>query len=335
MSSPAGQVPTSTTNPPKFHKAPSMKQPSIDETSIHGQPTRPPGLIPLHSGRLWRPHEDQYWTSIRNMWGSHIDLTGTHEENDRHGSSAPASHETSQYDPKKAIRDTDLCTENGAVFRIVLPNNAQKTAAEGDNNHVSAGRSSSERTTGAPRSSINHTPINDALALHLPPPALQKPNNSHSKGRRAFQGSTLNVTVVTTTRTYGDFSKMNPPPYTPRPTGRERSFGRSGKLATESKKARWPVAKWLFLLGFILPLLWLFGSCLLLSGMRRMGADAQMEEAQNATSKYDTHSYNTNTESVTHLIAQEVIWSKRCAWAFAGFACICFVVLGIFKGLGM
>jgi hypothetical protein len=60
----------------------------------------------------------------------------------------------------------------------------------------------------------------------------------------------LNVTVVTTTRSYGDFSKMNPPPYTPHPTGRERSFGRNGKLATESKKARWPVAKWLFLLGF-------------------------------------------------------------------------------------
>jgi hypothetical protein len=85
----------------------------------------------------------------------------------------------------------------------------------------------------------------------------------------------------------------------------------------------------------VFPLLWLFASCLLLSGLRRMSVDAQAEEAQNATPKHDTHSYDTSTESVAHLVAQEVVWSKRCAWAFAGFACICFIVLGIFKGLGM
>lgn len=85
----------------------------------------------------------------------------------------------------------------------------------------------------------------------------------------------------------------------------------------------------------VFPLLWLFGSFLLFSGLRRLSADAQTEEAQNATSKYDTHSYDTNTESVTHLIAQEVVWSKRCAWAIGVFACICFTVLGILKALGM
>jgi hypothetical protein len=45
---------------------------------------------------------------------------------------------------------------------------------------------------------------------------------------------------------------MNPPPYTPRPTNAERSLGRNGKLAHEGDQTRnkWPVAKWLFFLGF-------------------------------------------------------------------------------------
>jgi len=81
-------------------------------------------------------------------------------------------------------------------------------------------------------------------------PALQKPNKSHSKGRRALAGNALHVTVVTTTRTYGDFSQMNPPPYTPHPTRNERSFRPSREGAANGKRTRWPVAKWLFFLGF-------------------------------------------------------------------------------------
>ena len=84
----------------------------------------------------------------------------------------------------------------------------------------------------------------------------------------------------------------------------------------------------------VFPLLWLFGSFLLFSGLRRLSADVQKEN-QNATSKPDTHLYDANPESITHLIAQEVTWSKRCAWAVAFFASICFIVLGIFKGVGM
>jgi hypothetical protein len=45
---------------------------------------------------------------------------------------------------------------------------------------------------------------------------------------------------------------MNPPPYTPRPTNAERSFGRNGKFVHEGDQTnnKWPVAKWLFFLGF-------------------------------------------------------------------------------------
>lgn len=86
--------------------------------------------------------------------------------------------------------------------------------------------------------------------LILPPlvrPAVRK----HSK-KGGFKANPLNISVTTSTRTYGDFSRMNPPPYTPRPTNAEKSFGRNGNgVAEEEKPAqKRPVAKWLFILGF-------------------------------------------------------------------------------------
>lgn len=307
-----------------------MRMHSVSTVPTQEQPTRPPGLLPLPGERLWKPHEDKYWHSIREMWGSDVDLTDPEHEEDARRSSSPCESEPSPSDSKDEMRNEDLCTANGTVFRIILPGQAQNTTVERDINLVTAGgRTSSEGTTGAPRTSINHTPLSNAIALHLPPPVVQKP----TKGRRAFQGHAINVSVTTTTRTYGDFSTMNPPPYTPRPTGRERSFGRSGNMSAEKeKKTKWPVAKWLFILGFVFPLLWLFGSFLLLSGLRKLSADAERESQNDA--KTDTLPYDT-TESVTHLIAQEVVWSKRCAWAFTALAALCFAVLGILKGLGM
>jgi len=191
MSSPAGQAPTRTiTSSSIYHKAASVvrisrltdtkeliiaqRQPSISESTIHGQPTRPPGLLPLVGERLWKPHEDSYWASLREMWGSNVDLAETRDDNDRVRSVALAHNEAGQDDLKEDLLNADLCTENGTVFRIVLPNKPQSTTAERDNNHAPAGgRTSYGGTTGAPRRpSINHTPISDALALHLPPYVL-------------------------------------------------------------------------------------------------------------------------------------------------------------------
>jgi hypothetical protein len=271
------------------------------ETPIH-----PPGLVPpSQEERLWRPHEDKYWQNLREMWGSTLDL---HEADNHASGHADKSnnnrsiedHHQDRDDDDDGMHDVDinprddldLTTAGGTVFRIVLAdgqNQPTVSVLERDNTDVAppAGGSHllshSNANTERSATNWNHrnsTPLNDALALHLPPyvflpkPTLARfprsvPPHTHntlthalsvlfrpavpkSKGRRNFNGSVLNVSVTTTTRTYGDFSKSNPPPYTPRPTGAERSFGRSGRFmdSQEEKKAKWPVAKWLFVLGF-------------------------------------------------------------------------------------
>lgn len=334
-----------TPNTSHVRKSSTQKQ----ETPIH-----PPGLVPPSSEeRLWRPHEDKYWQNLREMWGSTLDL---HEaDNHADGRVHPNDHSVEDHDRDgmhdvdiNAREDLDLCTAGGTVFRIVLAdgqNQPTVSVMERDNSDVAprhpptggARLSHSAERSATNSNHRNSTPLNDALALHLPPPAVPKP-----KGRRNFNGSVLNVSVTTTTRTYGDFSKSNPPPYTPRPTGAERSFGRSGKFmdTEEEKKAKWPVAKWLFVLGFLFPVLWLFGSCLLFSGLRKLSADSQVEKAA-AHSKHDTRdtihsSYGySDGDSVADQIAKEVVWSKRCAWAIVIFACICFATLGVLKAVGM
>ena len=95
-----------------------------------------------------------------------MDLTDPHDEDDLHHNSHH-DDEANRYDMKRQMDDVDLCTENGTVFRIVLPNQA---TSERDNNvATTGGRASAERMAGAPRTTINQSPLNDALALHLPP----------------------------------------------------------------------------------------------------------------------------------------------------------------------
>jgi hypothetical protein len=88
----------------------------------------------------------------------------------------------------------------------------------------------------------------------------------------------------------------------------------------------------------------LFGSFLLLSGLRKLHAQAQLEEAQtrNAKFEYDTPMssviYSNNQsyeETIAHRIAQEILWSKRCAWAFAAFAAICIGTFVALKAIGV
>jgi hypothetical protein len=88
----------------------------------------------------------------------------------------------------------------------------------------------------------------------------------------------------------------------------------------------------------VFPLLWLFASFLLFSGLRKLSAQSQAESQD--TSKFDTRSGDTNhslhtTNNITHLIAQEVVWSKRCALAFVLLAVACFIAIGVLKAVGM
>lgn len=146
-----------------------QKGPSPDIALVQEQPIRPPGLLPLPGERLWKPHEDKYWSSIREMWGSNLDLTDPDNEDSVNRFSTYDNH-TSRHQSKDDIQEDDLETANGTVFRIVLPNQPQKATIERDNDLATAGgRTSSERIAGAPRNSINHTPLSNAIALHLPP----------------------------------------------------------------------------------------------------------------------------------------------------------------------
>ncbi|KAG8770288.1 hypothetical protein FRC16_006396 [Serendipita sp. 398] len=402
-------------------------------------PRRPPGLLPLAGERLWQPHEDGYWKSLREQWGSTLDFHEEEEEEEA-AAVAVAVAEGEEEDVESASRrdrpvaqsqennnvhidnndddrDAAMFTEQGAIFHIVLPTTS-KTGPTPVNyghddqypkrlilgNHRTATNTPlNERTTRGGsfgtdtryenninghegRRTLIQTSdftINQPSELPMPPPyvsftSLPTHTQTHvhppsplprpavaataaatkSKAKRnggGFKGATLNVSVTTTTKTYGDFSRMNPPPYTPKPTGTERSFGRNGKMGSiddkklKEKKPKWPVAKWLFILGFLFPVLWLFGSFLLLTGLRKLSAEHQEESQTHAatttsspSTKFDTHHhdhYTTDAESqhgnVAHLIAQEVRWSKRCAWAIVIFSCLCFLALGILKAVGI
>jgi len=299
--------------------------------STTGHPIRPPGLLPLPNERLWKPHEDKYWTSLRKQWAADFDES----------SGSQNGHDSSS-DDHEEMDNVDLTTaHDGTLFRIVLPSSiavhAEQECDTGGAAHTRTRSNGHEPQRAGPAlgsRGINHsTPIADAISLHLPPPAVTK------KSRKGdFKGSALNVSVTTSTRTYGDFSKFCPPPYTPRPTNFERSFGKNGELLDDKMNGRnrWAVSKWLFILGFLFPLLWLFGSFLLFTGLRRLHADAQVE-SQISVSKSDTPSNDTTSHAnaVTYMISQEILWSKRCAWAIVLFGVACFITLGVLKAVGM
>ncbi|CAG7847652.1 SubName: Full=Uncharacterized protein {ECO:0000313/EMBL:CCA72477.1} [Serendipita indica DSM 11827] len=294
----------------------SIRTHQTPERSIEREtPRNPPGL-PLPADRLWQPHEDGYWRKLREEWGSTLDLNKVEDDQERIDG--------------EDMDEVDLATANGTVFRIVLADDG-RNAHSHDIHRVGATPDMDSR--GLNIASPGDVP-HPARPISRPLPLLT--HTKTSKKSRKFQPPTLSVSVTTTTRTYsGD---VFPPPYTPRPTGTERSFGVDGKLKDDEMepRARWPVAKWLFLLGFLFPLLWLFGSFLLFSGLRKMADSSPSSiESQVSDRKLDTQSRDTTTSSITHLIAQEVVWSKRCAWAISLFAVCSFTALGILKAVGM
>ncbi|KAG8830813.1 hypothetical protein FRC17_004180 [Serendipita sp. 399] len=379
-------------------------------------PRRPPGLLPLPGERLWQPHEDGYWKSLRAQWGSTLDIheededSATVEESEESASAAStaasAMRSFSRSDAVPSQENNMVVDEQGTVFHIVLPdrstgptpvnhkhNHHQPPAPDNSHRNTATitfcknGSSRRIKEEGEPSAAVEQTTRDGLVGTNTRQVATiqsKSKSSSAAAGKRAFKAvAPLNVSVTTTTRTYGDFSRMNPPPYTPRPTGTERSFGRNdgsgnGKMPVvvddkDEEKTRWPVAKWLFIFGFVFPLLWLFGSFLLFTGLRKLCAEHQEEEEEAARSQthatansstnsstdkhtfdtlahththsrthtstntviLDTHHHHHQARSVTHLIAQEVRWSKRCAWAIVIFACLCFTALGVLKAVGI
>jgi hypothetical protein len=131
-------------------------------------PIHPPGLLPLPNDRLWKPHEDKYWTQLREQWNSAVDLNeADHVAPSAESHAKHVQHlDDHSHGSEEDMDDIDLCTANGTVFRIVLAHGDQH-AQERD----SGGSPAAHRTMGiqpGPRH-INHTPLVDALSLHFPP----------------------------------------------------------------------------------------------------------------------------------------------------------------------
>jgi hypothetical protein len=142
-----------------------VEEPSAD-------PIRPPGLLPLPSDRLWKPHEDKYWRNLREQWGSTVDLNEDDDVTHRAETDTDVhvrhlqDHSKNSHGSEDDMHDIDICTANGTVFHIVLAHGEQH-APERD----SGGSPAVHRTVGGqpgPRH-INHTPLTDALSLHFPP----------------------------------------------------------------------------------------------------------------------------------------------------------------------
>lgn len=185
-------------------------------------PTRPPGLTPLPDERLWHPRDDEYWQQLRGMWGAHQETPEPTFQSD-----------------SEDMDDIDLRSANERTFRIAF--RARIAAETAQANQVN--QHSATTTNSQPEATLSSRSNSDDDSSRNKPSPQYTVMPPSSKGRRAFRG----VQITTTTKTYGDFTRNNPPPYTPRPTGDERTFPPVESKPTDTK---WPVTKYLFICGF-------------------------------------------------------------------------------------
>jgi len=269
-------------------------------------PILPPGLMPLPDERLWHPHDDQYWQHLREMWGS------------RPESPEPGFKQDNL--EEEDMEDIDLRSANERTFRIALRARIAAQTAEANRSETNQDNTSSQGDAQSTPSSSSQSFPDDSRNKSSPEYTPAPVSVATGKGRRAFRG----VQITTITRTYGDFTSNNPPPYTPKPTGDERSFNIPPLENKPTQKKKWPVAKYLFICGFFFPLCWIFGAMLLLGGLRKMCSDAHVEQG-GSSNKFEAP---TEDGTVAQRIAAEVRWAKRCAWATA--AAVCLMVIAFF-----
>jgi hypothetical protein len=142
----------------------------IEESSA--DPIRPPGLQPLQGDRLWKPHEDGYWTNLREQWGSATDLNEADDEAhnpDMQHIRHLEDHSQGSHGSEDDMNDgVDFLTADGTVFRIVLAHGLQHVQERDSGGSPAVHRTTTLDGQPNPRH-INRTPLTDAVSLHFPP----------------------------------------------------------------------------------------------------------------------------------------------------------------------
>ena len=182
------------------------------------------------------------------------------------------------------------------------------------------------------------------------PPTLEVPGGYALPTPRSFAGRRpFNGVIVTTTRSTTRIGFNDPaPPYTPRASNHERTFGVDGyavdqkEVSQINKWTYWiPSCKWLFWIGFstlssaslvsgcltspsVFPLFWALGCVTLFFGVHQSTASA-IESGTSKLSKF----INQAQIDETHRLESEKRWAKRCAWAFAFVCCLTPVIITI------
>jgi hypothetical protein len=270
----------------------------------------PPGLP---KDPRWRTHDDAYWRHLRDMW----DPNSNGANSRRPSATSPISPSCSDDASVVDLEDVDLRSATAQrAFRL--------------NNLPTLIKSQTD--------AANKPPTLDAPGTH----ALPTPRSF--AGRRTFNG------VIVTTRSTTRSGFRDPaPPYTPRASVHERSFGMDG-YAVEQKEVsqinKWtywiPSCKWLFWIGFstlsptplllpdclifpsVFPLLWALGAVTLFLNVHQTSASS----IESGTSKLSQFINQAQIDE-KHRLESEKRWAKRCAWVFAFVCCLIPAIISI------
>jgi len=239
-----------------------------------------------------RSQDDPYWRHLRDMW----DANSNDPNSGRPSAKSPVSPSFSDDASFVDLDDVDLRSATAQhTFRLTNLPTLIKSQTE----------------------AANKPPALDVHAL---------PSPRSFAGRRPFNG------VIVTTRSTTRIGFRDPaPPYTPRASVHERSFGVDGYVVDQKEVSqinKWtywiPSCKWLFWIGFLFPLFWALGCVTLFFGVHPSSASS-IESGTAKLSKF----INQVQIDERHRLESEKCWAKRCAWAFAFVCCLTPVIITI------
>jgi len=234
--------------------------------------------------------DDAYWRHLRDMWDAN-------SNSGRPSATSPVSPSFSDDASVVDLEDVDLRSATAQhTFRLTNLPTLIKSQTEAANK----------------------------------PQTLEVPNGYALPAPRSFAGKrSFNGVIVTTQSTTRIGIRGPAPPYTPRASVHERSFGVDGyavdqkEVSQINKWTYWiPSCKWLFWIGFIFPLFWALGCVPLFSSVHQSSASA-IESGTAKLSKF----INQAQIDEKHRLESEKVWAKRCAWAFAFVCCLIPVII--------